>query len=193
MIEELIKLIILFIVIFDPLVSLSVFFVATQYMTQKQRNRVAALALVVAGVISFLVLILGQQLLNLFNTTMGDFKVAGGIIIGLLGIKMALGQSLTNAHEIKNNSGVAIAAIIGTPLLTGPAAITTIIISNNDYGITLTALAIAIVLALTGIFLFNSNKVYHFLGKTSIQVISTVLGLITISWGVKFIRQGIGI
>jgi multiple antibiotic resistance protein len=129
----------------------------------------------------------------LFDTNINDFKVASGVILGILGIKMVLGESIPNAESIKNNSSRAIASIIGTPLLTGPAAITAIIVSEHDYGILVTGTAIFIVLFLTIILFLLSSKIYKVIGVTTIQVISTILGLITISWGVKFIKTGLGL
>ena len=138
MLERLFQLIILFIVIFDPLASISVFFVATKDLSASERRHTAFLAVLVAAVISFSFLIFGQHILVLFDTTIEDFKAAAGIILGILGIKMVLGESITNIDNAGNNSGRAIAAIIGTPLLTGPAAITTIIVSVHDYGMPIT-------------------------------------------------------
>ena len=193
MLENLLQLIILFLVIFDPFASFAVFYVATSNMDKRERNKTAAWALLVAGVLSYGVLFFGQNLLNLFSTTIEDFKVAGGIILVLLGINMALGYSLTNIDKIKNNSAIAIAAIIGTPMLTGPAAITSIIVSVKDYGIIISGAAVTIVLAFTGILFYSNSRLSKFMGRTAIQVMSTILGLVTVAWGVKFVRAGLGI
>jgi multiple antibiotic resistance protein len=193
MIESLLQLTLLFFVIFDPMVSFTVFTVATSHMPEIEKKKVALIAISVALGLSLAVLILGESLLTLFSTNIQDFRVAGGIILILLGIKMTLGNSLANVDDIKGNSDVAIAAIIGTPLITGPAAITTIIISINDYGRLLVGLAILIVMAFTALIFFNARWVQKFIGRTGTQIMSTTLGLITIAWGVKFIRAGLGI
>lgn len=190
MFEILIQLTILFFVIFDPLASLIVFITASANMNKKERRLTATLAVLVAASLSFLVLLFGQNLLNLFSTTVDEFRIAGGIILGILGVKMALGLPLTHMKEVKNSSGRAIASIIGTPLLTGPATITTIIISVHDYGRLLTGLAVAIVLFLAAI-IFYLSEIVNKLGKTAIQVMSTILGLITLAWGVKFVANGL--
>ena len=104
---------------------------------------------------------------------------------------MVLGYSLTNIDQLKNNSGWAVASIIGTPLLTGPAAITSIILSAHDYGKAVTGSAIGVVLLGTAVLFYNVDRVSKVLGKILIQVISTILGLITLSWGVKYILQGL--
>lgn len=191
--EAVIQLALLFFVIFDPFVSLAVFVIATQGMDRGERNRTAAFAVAVAGILSALVLLFGQSLLVLLSTTLEDFRIAGGIILGLLGIRMVWGQSLAAPGIIKNKSARAVAAIIGTPLLTGPAAITSIMISVTDYGRLITGLAVAIVLAISALMFYQANLVHRIFGQATLQVISTILGMITIAWGVKFIRIGLGI
>ncbi len=193
MFVQLIKLIVLFVVIFDPLASFAVFVVATQHMLPKERRRTAMLSVLVAGSISLGFLLLGKYLLIAFSTTLDEFRIAGGIILGILGVKMALGHSLADLDSVRHSSGRAIAAIIGTPLLTGPAAITAIMISTSDFGIATTGLAVFIVLLGTAVLFYYAEALSHKFGKTFIQVLSTILGLITTAWGVKFIREGLGI
>jgi multiple antibiotic resistance protein len=191
MIEVLIQLIVLFLVIFDPLASLAVFMAASSNMKKKERKRTALIAISVATGLSVLVILLGENLLKLFSTNLEEFRIAGGIILLILGVKMALGNSLTNLDAVKNNSARAIAAVIGTPLLTGPAAITAILVSINDYGRFATSLAVGIVLVITLIVFLMSEIINKVVGKTAIQVLSTMLGLITLAWGVKYIITGI--
>lgn len=193
MVKSLVQLIILFFVIFDPLASFSVFISATARMSSKQRNHTARLAIFVALVISLTVLLLGERLLELFSTNIDDFRVAGGIILGILGMQMALGQALSRREEAREDSATAIAAIIGTPLLTGPAAITAIIVSVGDYGMLVTGVAVAVVLAFTALIFLQASRIKKYIGRTPIQVLSTILGLITLAWGVKFIRTGLGV
>ncbi len=193
MIGNLISLIILFFVIYDPLLSIPFFLNATKNMDKKERFKTATLAILVASIISIAVLFSGIRLLHLFNTNLDDFKVAGGIVLGLLGVKMVLGIPITEIEKGDNKSISGVAVIIGTPLLSGPAAITTIIISVSDYGLLTTGIAITLVLALTGILLYSAAKLLQFLGETTIQVSTTMMGLITLSWGVMFVRGGLGI
>src|SRR3989344_386974 len=191
MFELLLQLIILFLVIFDPLASFAVFYVATKHMKDKERRKIAALSITVALGISLLFLLFGNIILTLFHTTLDEFRVAGGIVLGILGIKMALGHPLMNLEQHKKKTGAAIAAIIGTPLLTGPAAITAILISTQDYGIVLTGTSILIVLFTTGIIFYFAKWMTRYISTTAIQIMSTVLGLITIAWAVRFIRVGL--
>jgi multiple antibiotic resistance protein len=192
--SKLFQLTVLFFVIFDPFISFSAFLIATKNLPAVDKRKTGVLSVVVAAVISLLFLLFGQHIFTIFDMKMEDFKIGAGIILGILGIKMTLGQSITNMDHLKDNaSAKAIASIIGTPLLTGPAAITTIIVSVHDYGMLITGASVGIVLVLTALLFLFADRIYKLLGLTTIQVISTILGLITISWGVKFIRTGLGI
>lgn len=191
MLGILVQLIILFFVVIDPLASFLVFYSTSSTMVPKERQKTGILAILIAVLLCFMVLLLGQRLLELFSTTLDEFRIAGGIILTILGIKMVLGEPLINTHDKKDNSAKALASIIATPLITGPATIFTIIIASNDYGKFLTGIAVGIVLLITVLLFLMSNKVKKVLGDTATQVATTILGLVTLSWGVKFIILGI--
>lgn len=195
--HELIQLIVLFFVIFDPLLSGMVFISATKSMDYKNRVKIGIYATLVAMLISAIFLIFGNSFLSLFSTNINDIKIAGGILLAILGLKMSLGYELTSDNDKKDknsttSSHIGIASLIGTPLLTGPAAITTIIISTTDYGILKTGLAVFIVLLIAGIIFMLLSKFPEKISPIPLQVTSTILGLITLAWGIDFIRTGLG-
>jgi multiple antibiotic resistance protein len=191
MIAELLQLITLFTVILDPLASFAFFNVVVSDKSVRERNQIAISALLVASSICLMVLLLGENLLELFSVTLDDFRIAGGIILIILGISMTLGRSIRPANSVNGNSTTAVASIIGTPILAGPATITTIIITLQIYDIYLTGLALIIVLTSTGLLFFFSSQINKYIGVASLQLMSAVLGLVTISCGVKFIREGL--
>lgn len=185
------QLVVLFFVIFDPLASFAVFFALTEEMAAPQRRRTALLGLFVAAALSLVVLLAGPALLTLFDTTVDQFRVAGGIVLGLLGIKMSLGGVFEPEAPGQERSAQAVAAVIATPLLTGPATITAIIVSVQDYGKPVTALAVGIVLAGTALLFLSAPLVRHVVSRTVIQVLSTTMGLITLAWAVRYVTEGL--
>jgi len=190
--EQLVQLVILFTVIFDPLSSFAVFTASTATMTAAEKKKTALYAVLAAAAMSYTILLVGAPLLNLFSVSISDFKIAGGIILAIFGIQMTIGQSMGDGG-IKNASSVpAVAAIIATPLLTGPAAITAIIAAVNDYNIYVTGVAITIVLLITAAMFSLPTKVINKIGKTPIQFMSVIMGMITLAWGIRFIKDGLG-
>lgn len=191
MFTELLQLIVLFFVIIDPFVSFTVFYALTENMSTSERKKIATYAIIVAAGLSFVFLMFGKLVLSLFSTNIDEFKVAGGIILGILGIQMVLGIQLSSNGKKEENAGRAIATIIATPLLTGPAAMTAIIINASEYGRIMTGIAIACVLGFTALIFYQAKLVNRLIGKTLIQIMSTILGLVTLAWGVKFVVEGL--
>lgn len=191
MIDILIQLTILFAVIIDPPLSFAVFVANTKTLDAKEKAKIAGLAILVAALIGYVFLLFGENILHVLSTEINDFRVAGGIILVLLGIRMALGQTVANIEN--GNSSKAIASIIATPLISGPSCITALIINSVDYGQLLTGIAFTIIIVLTGALLFLSIPFEKHINTTAIKVATTIMGLITIAWGVEFIRVGLGI
>jgi len=194
MVPELLSLFVLFFVILDPLQSFAFFFVRTNALTKKERVSIALLATGIAIVILYAFLFFGKGVLDLFNTNIDSFRIAGGILLALLGITMC-GYLKSNDDSEKNakDSHTTIATVIATPLLSGPAAITATIISVVDHGRVLTGIAIGLVLLLTfGLLLLSVvfNKILN-KSKVAIKVLTTILGLITLAWGIDFILTGL--
>lgn len=191
MLEQLVQLVILFTVIIDPLSSFAVFTTSTAAMTAAEKKKTALYAVLAAAAMSYAILFIGAPLLTLFSVSISDFKIAGGIILAIFGVQMTLGQSL--GGKIKEGASVpAVAAIIATPLLTGPAAITAIIAAVNDQGMLVTGLAITVVMAITAVMFSLPTKIVNKIGKTPIQFISVIMGMITLAWGIRFIKDGLG-
>jgi multiple antibiotic resistance protein len=189
--EQLVQLVILFTVIIDPLSSFAVFTTSTAAMTAAEKKRTALYAVLAAAAMSYAILFIGAPLLSLFSVSISDFKIAGGIILAIFGVQMTLGQSL--GGKIKEGASVpATAAIIATPLLTGPAAITAIIAAVNDSGMLVTGLAVTIVMGITAVMFSLPTSVVNRIGKTPIQFISVIMGMITLAWGIRFIKDGLG-
>lgn len=193
MFETFATLVVLFMVIIDPPLSLAFFMANTKGMRKSEKMRTAfkAIALAFGIVLSFV--LFGELFLRLFSIDMAHFRVAGGIILLLLGIRMALGLTLRSSLE-DNDVKDAIPAIIATPLISGPACITTLLISSFDHGKAMTAIAASFVLLVTGGMLLAASlmdeKSYP---KTAIKMMTTMMGLVTITWGISFIMEGLGL
>jgi len=190
--ESLVQLVILFSVIIDPLSSFAVFTTSTAAMTPAEKKKTALYAVLAAAAMSYAILFIGAPLLTLFSVSISDFKIAGGIILAIFGVQMTLGQSMSGGGIKEGSSVPAVAAIIATPLLTGPAAITAIIAAVHDQGMLVTGLAITIVLGITAVMFSLPTKIVNKIGKTPIQFVSVIMGMITLAWGIRFIKDGLG-
>lgn len=184
-----IQALVLLLVIIDPLVSMAAFMALTNGMKRKDRIAIALKAIFVAAIPLFTFIFFGNVLLEVLRVNMETFKAAGGLILILFGIQLSTGTRLPKKEEKKDLS--ATAAVIGTPLITGPATIATGIILTNDLGMMTTAAAGLTALTIVWVLLLLGSVIYRYLGSMGIRVISTMLGLVTIASGLKFIKEGL--
>ncbi len=174
-------------IIIDPFLSLAVFIGMTKGMEARETAKQAFIAVLVALGLLLVFLFSGLLVLNMLGITLSSFKVAGGIILLILGIQALLGIEF--AKKDKEHK-VAI-VVIGTPLLTGPGAMTTVIILSQRYGYWPVVAAAITVLLLTWVMLVFSQKIVKFFGEKFIEVLSRVLGLVLAALATEFIKDGI--
>ncbi|HNT60532.1 MAG TPA: MarC family protein [Candidatus Bilamarchaeaceae archaeon] len=187
---EFIQAFILLYVIMDPLLSLAAFFSLTRGMPTNECRKIATQAAMVAAVPLFGFIFFGSGLLALLSVSMSSFQVAGGIVLIFLGLQLALGIAFPKDKEDENDKS-AIAVVIGTPLITGPAVIATSILLADKFGKETTALAGLAALVGMWLVLWFAAFIHDKLGRSGLKVLSTMMGIITIAWGVEFIRTGL--
>jgi multiple antibiotic resistance protein len=190
-IASFIKAFALIFAIMDPFGSLPVFLIVTKNLDPENRIKAANKALIVATTVVLIFLFMGTQILELFNISVSDFKIAGGALLLVLGAQLVfdLGKKETPSKDFN-----VAATIIGVPLITGPGVITSIIVLAADPN---TGMWITLAAALTSLFvnwliLSNATRLLKLLGQNIIDISSKILGLLLIAVAVSFIRSGLG-
>jgi len=187
MINEIIKSFITLLIIIDPFVS-AVFFIGQfKRSTLEQRNKAIWTAILVAGGLLFLFLFTGLLLLKSLGISFNGLMVGGGIILLIMGVTTVLGIEFGTHHEKISSAAI----LIGTPLLSGPGALTTIIILSKDYGMLIPAIAAALVLLTSFIILKFADRIEKLFGTELIEIFSKVLGLLLAALAVDFIYSGV--
>ena len=176
-------------VIIDVIGTLPIFLSLTRELSADDRRRSANVAVLVAGGLMLLFLAVGLQLLDVLRIELSSFKVAGGLILGLLGIQLVLGKE-DGARAVSYGSA---AMIIGTPLITGPGTITTIIILAEEHGRLVVLGAIVANLVVCWATLLASGAIARVLGPNLIQLLSRVMGLLLLAIAVQYVRDGLGL
>ena len=173
-------------VILDPLLSVPIFTSMTKGQSSAEINRQALIA--VAGFLMYLFLFFNFFIFGTLGITIASFQIAGGILLFLLGLQMALGIDIGRTKEhIHTAAGV----VIGTPLLCGPGTITTVLLLAEDNGIFITAVAIALTLAATFLVLRFSFQIQRILGMTVTEILGKILGMLVAAIAVSIIADGI--
>lgn len=175
-------------IIIDPFLGMVVFISLTRGASKKDKAKAALIATAVAGGLLALFLFTGMFLLDIMGISLPSFVVAGGVILLILGVQAVLGLEFSKKE---NTDKKAAAVIIGTPLLSGPGAMTTIIILSQQYGFLPPLIALVLVMGITWLMLYYSERIAAKMGDRLIQVLSRVMGLMLAALAAEFIKDGI--
>jgi multiple antibiotic resistance protein len=184
----------------DPIAAIPTFLAMTAHSDKARRRHMA----VRAGWTCFLVLsifaLAGPLIFQMFGITMPAFRIAGGVILGLIGLDMLRArrsptkETPSEAVEGAEKEDVGVTPL-GVPMLAGPGAmssVTVLMSQNADWihrGIVLAAVAstsVASYLALAA-----ADRLGSWLHETGIRILSRLMGLILTAVAVQFIVDGL--
>ncbi len=187
MFEEFMRSFITLFIIMDPFMSVAFFLGYSKNFDQKQKDKSILIAIGVAAFLLLVFLVMGLYLLQALNISFNGFKIAGGIILLIMGVTTVLAIDIGSKNENVSSGAI----LIGTPLLSGPGALTTIIILSKEYGYLVPALAAVAVLVISYVMLKFAKNMQKFIGTEVIEIMSKVMGLLLAALAVDFIHAGI--
>lgn len=172
--------------ILDPFASIPAFISVTKNLDKKIISSYANKAVLVAAILLFVFMFLGDDLMRIFGITIDSFRAAGGLILTLMGLDIVFSLKLTSRGAESGAAWV----IIATPILTGPGVITASILFSTQFGIPAVMAAGLIALFSTWVILRLSGFILEKVGSQVIDVISKVIGLFIAAMGVEYMFRG---
>lgn len=173
-------------IIIDPIGLIPVFMALTQDFTPEERRRTLSQATLVALLLLLILAFTGTGVLRLFGITISDFKIAGGILLLVIALRI-----IGTAHYGEAGDGRPGVVPLAVPLLVGPGAITTTIVLIGAYGLWITVAAVLITFAISFVIFRFVGILYRILGETGSDVIAKIMGMLLAAIAIQFIRQGI--
>ena len=186
-------------IIVNPIEATLVFVTLTTTMNKQEKSHIYRRATLVALAIALLFSLGGNAILRLFGITVDSLQVAGGILLFLVAIDMLRGirqqNKVTEAEMQDANQREDVSIFpLAIPLLTGPGAITTVVVlmggAENIPEKGMVLLAIVLTFLATFIILKFSEYIDHALGITGIMVMTRIMGLILGAVSVNFVAVG---
>jgi len=175
-------------VVFDPIGNIPLFHTFTVKFDTKEKRRIINSSVLIALVILVFFAIAGAFILGIFNVSISDFMVAGGILLFILAVEGLLGREEGRWIDSDDVAVVPLA----TPLMAGPGAIYTVIyLMVPPYGPIIAFVAIIANVLLQWILLVYSEKILRLIGKTGSTVISRIMAFILSAIAISMIIAGI--
>ena len=184
----------------DPIAAIPTFLAMTGDQNQVQRRHMAKRASWTCFVVLAGFAAAGKLIFRLFGITLPAFKIAGGVILLLIGLDMlrarrsATKETPSEAEEGAGKEDVGIIPL-GIPMLAGPGAISTVMVLIGGvpdwwYAIPV-FLAIAVVALVSYWVLAGAGRVRHYLGETGIRILTRLMGLLLTAIAIQFMLNGL--
>ncbi|MGA0163673.1 MAG: MarC family protein [Bdellovibrionota bacterium] len=172
----------------DAIGMVGIYISLTSDFTESVKKRLVTEATLTALFVSVIFLFFGKMIFRLLGISPDDFRVAGGIILLIL----AISDILFSNHEKRRSTDTAVGIVpIGIPLIMGPAALTTILISTETLGFPLTLISLLLNLAIAWFVFRNANWFVRMIGEAGTKALAKVMALFLAAIAVMMIRVGI--
>ncbi len=188
------------IVIVDSPGLVPVYLAMTEKYSEKRRKEVVNLAVIVASGTLLTFAIFGNYIFKFLDVSINAIEISGGILLFLIAVEMLFGRKSKTTHseeqekESLEKENVAIFPL-AIPLLTGPGAITTVMmlitLSETLYEKLMVIVAIVVVFVITKFILNNSAILLKHLGITGLQVLTRIIGIVVAAIAVEFVIKGV--
>ncbi len=202
--STLLVLLIPLLVVVDPPASLGLFLGLTEGRTRAQRVRVAIKATTFAAAVLVVFAAAGKGILGHLGIEIYSLQVAGGLLLVMIGLRMLReGREIPRreireihlptggAQHLDDSDGDPSFVPLGLPMLAGPGAISLVIVQTTDFGVSLVALSIISVMAITLLTLMAAARLQGLIGETGSRVITRIMGILTVAFAVQYVLNGI--
>jgi multiple antibiotic resistance protein len=174
----------------DAVSAVPILLSITSHMNDKRRNGVIRYGLITAVALGLAFIVIGKGVFLFLGITVNDFLVAGGSILFLLAAKeLVVGKMFEEQAAISDD---AIGVVpLGTPLVVGPAVLTTLLILVDQYNIFMVTFSFIVNLLLAWLFFAQANRLVKVLGSGGVMALSKVFALLLGAIAVSMIHRGI--
>jgi multiple antibiotic resistance protein len=199
---DLFKPLVALLAIVNPIGVVPFFIHFTQTFSPEQRRRTIRISSVTAFVVIALSAVAGLKIIEFFGISIASFQVGGGTLLLISSLAMLNAQpaetkptDVSEADE-KIDAGASIAVVpLTIPLLTGPATISTMVIyadKTRHWWQLAVLVGYGVVIALVTFLAFSAaGRIARVLGRTGINVMTRLMGLILAAMAVELLADGL--
>jgi len=174
----------------DAIGNIPLFISLVENLNKKQRQKIIIDSVTTATVVAILFMFIGKWILRAIGITISDFQIAGGILLFVIAVRLLLpGTSkllLSNGHD--KDVGV---FPLGTPLITGPAVLTTTLMMRDSFGVMPTFVSLLLNMLITWITLAKADSIMKLMGSSGTRAFSKIMYILLAAIAVMMVRRGI--
>lgn len=174
----------------DAIGNIPLFIALVEGVSKKERQKIIVDSVVTATAVAIAFMFAGKWVLRAIGITIPDFQVAGGALLFVIAVRLLLpgAQKIipTNGHD--KEAGV---FPLGTPLITGPAVLTTTLIMLDTYGMVATFISLAVNMLFVWVTLVKADFLMKLFGSSGTRAFAKIMYILLAAIGAMMVRRGI--
>jgi multiple antibiotic resistance protein len=178
------------IILVDPLTTLAFFLALTPELSRKERNRVIKKASIASAIFLIGFGVGGLALLHWMGISLESLMIAGGLLLGIVGIDMLLHGIQPGEKTSEKREDISIVPL-ALPSIAGPGAITLSIVLMRSVEWYLVILAILLAIMICAVCLYFAEFIQKVLGEDGNKALTRIMGLITVAFAVQYVLDGL--
>lgn len=187
-------------VVVNPIGLVPLFIALTTGQTPAERRAIARRAVLIAAAILIVFVVLGQIVLTGLGVTLPAFRVAGGLVLLVIALRMVLseGDSRAGSTGSGQRGGPSDIAVfpLAMPFIAGPGAVMAAVLLTDNDTFTIpeqaaTAVVMMGILGITYLMLLGAETIQRYIGPTGANVLSRVLGLVLTAVAAETMLEGL--
>lgn len=198
--NDLVEFVVAMTIMMNPLAALSTFLQLSRRDSLQDKRKTAFSCGIAITVIMVLTIWIGESLLSYLGITIASFRFAGGIILLLTGLSMLQSKENPQSHTPEDDSAAkqreSIAVVpMALPIIIGPGAISTLIITTSDfptilYKTWLSIICLVLALGMTYL-LYHAATIAKLVGVSTMKVITRIMGMLIMAIASGMLATGL--
>lgn len=174
----------------DAIGNIPLFVSLVEGANKKQRQKIIMDSVTTATVVAILFMFIGKWILRLLSITISDFQIAGGTLLFIIAVRLLLPGTqksfLSNSHD--KDVGV---FPLGTPLITGPAVLTTTLMMLDSFGVIPTFVSLVLNMLIVWVTLIKADSIMKLMGAGGARAFAKIMYILLAAIAVMMVRRGI--
>lgn len=174
----------------DAIGNIPLFISFVENLNKRQRHKIVIESVTTATVLAIVFMFIGKWVLRVLGITISDFQIAGGLLLFVIAVRLLLpgAQKMFVSNNHDKEAGV---FPLGTPLITGPAVLTTTLMMLDSFGLRPTFVSLMLNMLIAWVTLAKADFFMKLLGGAGTRAFSKIMYILLAAISIMMIRRGV--
>ena len=174
----------------DAVANIPIFLSLVENTSKKQKHKIIVDAVKTSTAVAIIFVCIGKWVFSLLGVTVPDFQIAGGVLLFVLSARLLFpgAQKDNLIHNHDRDLGV---FPLGTPLITGPAVLTTTLMMVNSFGLMPTLVSLILNMGIVWLTLVKADAIMKVIGPSGTRAFSKIMYILLAAIAVMMVRHGV--